>query len=137
MTTTLVDSNVLLDIITEDPVWFEWSSRALAEAAESSRLVINIVVFAEVSVGFAQIEEIEAAMPTEIINEHITKEMAFLAGKAFGIYRRRTGNKLSPLPDFFIGAHAAVAGYRLLTRDAARMRTYFPQLRLITPKPTT
>jgi predicted nucleic acid-binding protein len=137
MTATLVDSSVLLDVVTEDAVWFEWSSRALAEIAESSRLVINAVIFAEVSVGYAQIEEIQEALPAEIIREAITDEMAFLAGKAYGAYRRRGGVKLSPLPDFFIGAHAAVAGYRLITRDPVRMRTYFPHVRLITPKPTT
>ncbi len=137
MTATLVDSSVLLDIVTEDPIWFEWSSRALAEVADSTRLVINVVIFAEVSVGYAQIEEIGAALPADIIKESITDEMAFLAGKAYGAYRRRGGVKLSPLPDFFIGAHAAVAGYRLITRDPIRVRTYFPLVRLITPKPTT
>ncbi len=136
MTATLVDSSVLLDVVTEDPTWFEWSSRTLAEVAESSRLAINVVVFAEVSVGYAQIEEIEAALPAELTKEAITDEMAFLAGKAYGAYRRRGGVKLSPLPDFFIGAHAAVAGYRLITRDPIRVRTFFPQVRLITPKPT-
>ena len=137
MTATLVDSSVLLDVVTEDPTWFEWSSRALAEIADSSRLVINVIVFAEVSVGYARVEEIEAALPGEIVKEAITDEMAFLAGKAYGAYRRRGGVKISPLPDFFIGAHAAVAGYRLVTRDPIRIRTYFPSVRLITPKPTT
>ena len=136
MTATLIDSSVLLDVVTEDPTWFEWSSRTLAEVADSSRLVINVVVFAEVSVGYAQIEEIEAALPPTIEREPITYEMAFLAGKAYANYRRRGGLKLSPLADFFIGAHAAIAGYRLITRDPIRMRTYFPQVRLITPKPT-
>ena len=136
MTATLVDSSVLLDVATEDPIWFDWSSRMLAEVADSSRLVINVLVFAEVSVGYAQIEEIEAVLPPEIQREPITDEMAFLAGKAYGSYRRRGGTKLSPLPDFFIGAHAAVSGYRLITRDPIRIRTYFPSVRLITPKPT-
>jgi predicted nucleic acid-binding protein len=137
MTATLVDSSVLLDVATEDPTWFEWSSRTLAEIADSSRLVINVVVFAEVSVGYAQIEEIYAALPPEIVKEAVSDEMAFLAGKAYGAYRKRGGVKISPLPDFLIGAHAAVAGYRLITRDPIRVRTYFPQVRLITPKPTT
>ena len=136
MTATLVDSSVLLDVVTEDPTWFEWSSRTLAEIADSSRLVINVVIFAEVSVGYAQIEEIEAALPAEIVKEAISDEMAFLAGKAYGAYRRRGGVKISPLPDFFIGAHAAIAGYRLVTRDPIRVRTSFPQVKLITPKPT-
>ena len=137
MTATLIDSSVLLDVVTEDPTWFEWSSRTLAEVADSSRLVINVVVFAEVSVGYSQIEEIEVALSAEIQKEPITDEMAFLAGKAYGNYRRRGGVKLSPLPDFFIGAHAAVAGHRLITRDPVRIRSYFPHVRLITPKPTT
>jgi len=137
MTATLVDSSVLLDVVTEDPTWFEWSSRTLAEIADSSRLVINVVIFAEVSVGFAQIEEIEAALPSVVEREQITDEMVFLAGKAYANYRRRGGLKLSPLPDFFIGAHAAIAGYRLITRDPIRVRSHFPQVRLITPKPTT
>ena len=136
MSATLVDSSVLLDILTEDPAWLEWSSRALIEVAEYSRLLINVIVFAEVSVDFAQIEEVASALPPEIERENIPDEAAFLAGKAFGTYRRRGGAKLSPLPDFLIGAHAAVAGYQLLTRDPIRIRTYFPQVRLITPKPT-
>lgn len=136
MTTTLVDSSVLLDIMTADPTWFDWSSRGLIEVAEYSRLAINVVIFAEVSVGFAQIEEVEAALPSEIERENLPDEAAFLAGKVYTAYRRRGGVKLSPLPDFFIGAHAAVAGYQLMTRDPIRIRTYFPQVRLITPKPT-
>ena len=133
MTATLVDSSVLLDVVTEDPTWFEWSSRTLAEIADSSRLVINVVIFAEVSVGYAQIEEIEAALPAEIVKEAISDEMAFLAGKAYGAYRRRGGVKISPLPDFFIGAHAYVAHLSLLTRDPRRVRSFFPSVRLVTP----
>src|SRR5690606_34838426 len=129
-------SSILLDIATEDPTWFEWSSRTLAEIGDSSRLVINAVVFAEVSVGYAGIEEMEAVLSPEIQREPITDEMAFLAGKAYVAYRRRGGSKLSPLPDFFIGAHAAVSGYRLVTRDPVRIRTYFPTVRLITPRAT-
>ena len=136
MTVTLVDSSVLLDLLTEDPTWFEWSSRAVVDSAEHSRLVINVVIFAEVSVDFARIEDVEAALPLEIEREEISDEAAFLAGKVYSAYRRRGGIKLSPLPDFFIGAHAAVAGYQLLTRDYARIRTYFPQVRIIAPKPT-
>lgn len=137
MSTTLVDSSVLLDIMTADPNWLDWSSRALIEAAEYSRLAINVVIFAEVSVGFAQIEEVESALPPEIERENVPDEAAFLAGKVYAAYRRRGGVKLSPLPDFFVGAHAAVAGYQLITRDPIRIRAYFPQVRLITPKPTT
>src|SRR5688572_15632617 len=118
MTAILVDSNVILDIFSEDPQWFEWSSTALAEATEASRLVVNPIVYSEVSVRFSRIEDLNVALPRDrFIREPIPFEAAFLAGKAFVQYRRRGGARASPLPDFFIGAHAAVAGYRLLTRD--------------------
>jgi predicted nucleic acid-binding protein len=137
MTATLVDSNVLLDLFTRDPVWYGWSSQAVADAANTSRIVINIVIYAEASVRFSRIEDFEAALSTPAIErEPIPYEAAFLAGKMYAVYRRRRGNKTSPLPDFFIGAHATIAGYRLITRDATRVRTYFPQVRVITPKPT-
>jgi predicted nucleic acid-binding protein len=134
MTAVLLDSNVLLDLMTEDPRWFSWSAEAVASAADSSRLVINAIIYAEVSVRYSLIEDLEAALPKALIErEALPYEAGFLAGKAFLVYRRRGGMKRSPLPDFFIGAHAAVAGYRLLTRDAARYRTYFPGLPLISP----
>jgi predicted nucleic acid-binding protein len=131
---TLIDSNVLLDVLTNDRQWSDWSSQALTRAAETSRLVINPVIYAEVSLGFAGIEELdEALLADTFVREPIPYEAAFLAGRAFLGYRRRGGVRTSPLPDFFIGAHAAVAGYRLITRDAARFRTYFPKLSLIAP----
>ena len=134
MSFVLVDSNVLLDLMTEDPSWFAWSSDAIEEAAESSRLVINPVVYAEASVRFSRIEELNAALPTALFErEPIPYEAAFLAGKAYLRYRRLGGTRRSPLPDLFIGAHAAVAGYRLLTRDAARYRGYYPTVSLIAP----
>jgi predicted nucleic acid-binding protein len=134
MSPVLIDSNVLLDVMTEDSRWFSWSAKALASAAETSRLLINPIVYAEVSIRYARIEDVDAAIPNDFIGrEPIPYEAAFLAGKAFRIYRERGGTKPSTLPDFFIGAHAAVAGYRLLTRDAARYRTYFPRLRVIAP----
>lgn len=133
MATVLVDSNVLLDILIPDIEWEEWSSAALAEAAESSLLAINPVIFAEVSIGFDRIEELEAALPEELQRESLPWDAAFLAGKAFLSYRRRGGGKRTPLPDFYIGAHAAVRGYTLLTRDSRRYRTYFPTLPLIAP----
>jgi predicted nucleic acid-binding protein len=135
MNAVLVDSNVLLDVLTQDPAWSEWSSAALAAAGNSSRIVINAIVFAEVSVRYSTLEACHAALPPgRFEREEIPYEAAFLAGKAHAMYRRRRGGaKLSPLPDFFIGAHAAVAGYRLLTRDARRFRTYFPRLALIAP----
>lgn len=134
MGTVFIDSNILLDVLTEDPKWFDWSSAALAAAADRNRLVINAVVYAEVSVRFSRIEDLEAALPPQLIErEAIPFEAAFLAGKCFQTYRRRGGARTSPLPDFFIGAHAAVAGYDLMTRDVGRYETYFPSLGLIGP----
>ena len=134
MTAVLIDSDVLLDLMTEDPDWFAWSAAAVANAADRARLVINAIVYAEVSVRYSRIEDLEAALPNAMIErETIPYAAAFLAGKVFLAYRRRGGTKQSPLPDFLIGAHAAVAGYRLLTRDAGRYRTYFPGLRMISP----
>lgn len=132
--TVLVDSNVLLDVLTEDPVWFGWSSSELAGAADRGRLAINPLVYAEISVGFERIEEIEEALPSEtFIRLPLPWPAAFLAGKCFLAYRRAGGKRRSPLPDFYIGAHAAVQGMPLLTRDPARYRTYLPRLTLITP----
>jgi predicted nucleic acid-binding protein len=134
MTAVLIDSNVLLDLMTEDPRWFSWSANALANAAESLRLVINPIIYAEVSIRYSQIEDLDAALPKAMIDrEPVPYEAAFLAGKAFRVYRRRGGTKRSTFPDFFIGAHASIAGYSLLTRDATRYRTYFPKLALIAP----
>lgn len=130
----LVDSSVLLDTFTEDSKWFEWSAVALARAAETSKLVVNPVIYAEISVRFDRIEDLDDALPLDrFAREALPYDAAFLAGKAFLRYRRRGGQRSSPLPDFFIGAHAAVAGHRLLTRDPARFRTYFPKLDLISP----
>ncbi|MGD0640639.1 MAG: type II toxin-antitoxin system VapC family toxin [Roseiarcus sp.] len=134
MTAVLIDSNVLLDLMTEDAQWFAWSAAAVASAADRFRLVINPVVYAEVSVRFSRIEELDAALPKEMFErEPIPYEAAFLAGKSYLAYRRRGGTKRSPLPDFLIGAHAAIAGYRLMTRDARRYRSYLPSLPLIAP----
>jgi predicted nucleic acid-binding protein len=134
MTAVLVDSNVLLDLMTEDARWYSWSAAAVESAADRFRLVINSVIYAEVSVRYSRIEDLDAALPKAMFDrEAIPYEAAFLAGKSFLACRRKGGSKQSPLPDFFIGAHAAIAGYRLLTRDASRYRTYFPRLPLITP----
>lgn len=131
---TLVDANVLLDILTEDPTWLAWSLGALAAAAERGPLVINPMIYAEVSVRFSRVEDLEDALPAaDYRRASIPWEAAFLAGKAFVSYRRRGGTKSSPLPDFFIGAHAAVEGLALLTRDAGRYRTYFPSVDLTAP----
>ncbi len=130
----LVDSNVLLDVLEEDPEWYGWSSEHLSRCAEHSSLAINPVIYAEVSIGFNRIEELEEALPAELFQRlQMPWEAAFLAGKSFLKYRRAGGNRRSPLPDFFIGAHAVVEGMTLLTRDAARYKTYFPKLKLIFP----
>lgn len=132
--TVLVDSNVLLDILTEDPRWLVWSSDALARTADEARLAINPLIYAEVSIRFSTIEHLEEALAPHLFERlALPWEAAFLAGKCFVDYRRRAGRKGSPLPDFYIGAHAAVAGMALLTRDPARYRTYFPRVRLISP----
>ena len=131
---TLVDSSVVLDIVTEDPAWAEWSAEALAQARDDGLLVINPIVYAEVSTGFDRIEDLDDAVPADDFRrEALPYEAAFVAGKAFLAYRRRGGQKRSPLPAFYIGAHAAVRWYRLLTRDVARYRTYFPTVALIAP----
>jgi predicted nucleic acid-binding protein len=134
MSAVLVDSNILLDVMTEDASWLSWSVSAIERAADTSRLVINPVIYAEASVRFTRIEELDAALPSDLFErEPIPYEAAFLAGKAYLAYRRRGGTRRSPLPDFFIGAHAAVSSDRLLTRDSARYRAYFPKLSLIAP----
>jgi predicted nucleic acid-binding protein len=131
---TLVDSNVLLDIVTEDDTWLDWSSWALSTCAEKDRLVINPIVYAEVSGGFSRIEDLDDALPAEFfVREPLPWAAAFLAVKAFLQYRHRGGARPHPLPDFYIGAHAAIAGYTLLTRDARRYRTYYPKLRVMAP----
>lgn len=130
----LVDSNVLLDIFTDDPSWHDWSSDALAELAETSVLVVNPIIYAEVSTRFDRIEDLEQALPSDRFErESLPWEAAFLAGKSFLAYRRRGGERRSPLPDFYIGAHAAVKGMTLLTRDVARYRTYYPGVKLVAP----
>jgi predicted nucleic acid-binding protein len=134
--TVLVDSNVILDLFSEDPRWWSWSSRALQEAANEDRLIINRIVYGEISLRFETIEDLEDALPQIIEREDVPYEAAFLAAKAFTAYRRRAGaaGKTSLLPDFYIGAHAAIRGYRLLTRDVVRYKTYFPKVALIAPK---
>jgi predicted nucleic acid-binding protein len=130
----LIDSNVLLDLVTDDPLWADWSQRQLESWSVKGPLLINPVVYAEVSVGFARIEEWDAMLATMPIELMETPRPAlFLAGKVFQKYRHRGGRRAGVLPDFFIGAHAAVAGLPLLTRDARRYRAYFPRLELVVP----
>ena len=134
MATVLVDSNVLLDVLTENPHWLAWSADNLALQAERAVLAINPIIYAEVSVGFERIEDLDAALPPGLFRREVLPwEAGFLAGKCFRAYRRRAGVRRSPLPDFYIGAHAAVAGMALLTRDPARYRTHFPRLKVIAP----
>jgi predicted nucleic acid-binding protein len=131
---TLVDSSVILDILTADPDWAQWSSDALARARDDGELVINPIVYAEVSTGFSKIEDLDDALPErDFERQHLPYQAGFLAGQAFLAYRRRGGQRRSPLPDFYVGAHAAVLKYRLLTRDSARYRTYFPSVEVIAP----
>jgi len=130
----LVDSNVLLDVMTGDPQWFSWSAEALARYANDSVLVINPLIYAEVSVRFERVEELERALPLDtFVREPLPWEAGFLAGKSFISYRARGGARTAPLTDFYIGAHAAVRGHRLLTRDRRRYATYFPKLELLAP----
>lgn len=131
---TLVDSNVLLDILTEDEEWFDWSSSMLEAAAHRGTLVINPIIYAEVSVAFTRIEDLDESLPRAYYRrEEVPWAAAFLAGHAYVKYRRRGGTRRSPLPDFYVGAHAALSGLSLLTRDVRRYRTYFPTLRVIGP----
>lgn len=131
---TLVDSNVLLDVLTEDESWADWSTAALAQAAEEGPLCINPIVYAEVSVRFSRVEDLDDALPPrDYLRAPLPWAAAFLAGKAFLGYRRNRGSAPSTLPDFFVGAHAAVDDLRLLTRDEWRYRTYFPTVELIAP----
>ena len=130
----LVDSNVILDIFTEDERWLSWSSSTLAAVAEARVLAINPIIYAEVSVRFERIEALEAVLPAQLFTRHALPWPAgFLAGKCYLEYRRRGGTRRSPLPDFYVGAHAAVAGMPLLTRDPLRYRSYFPTVELIAP----
>lgn len=134
MTATLVDSNVVLDIADEDAEWLDWSSAMLAKAAERGPVVINPIIYGEVSTRYDSIEALDDALPLDFyVRAPLPWEAAFLAAKAFRHYRRRGGTRSSTLPDFFIGAHAAVTGMTLLTRDARRYRAYFPKLRIIAP----
>jgi len=125
----------LIDVLGQDPVWGDWSFEALARAGDEGAVFVDQVIYAEVSVGFTRIEECEWAIEARGVERiPLPWSAAFLAGKAFVDYRRRGGPRRSPLPDFYIGAHAAVAGHRLLTRDPGRYRTYFPTVELVAPE---
>ena len=129
-----MDSNILLDIATNDAKWGEWSGCALAECADHTTLVINPIIYAEVSIGFTTIETLNAALPSACYaREPLPWEAGFLAGKCFLAYRQRGGLRDTPLPDFYIGAHAAIERLALLTRDVARYQTYFPKVEILRP----
>ncbi|MFA6037661.1 MAG: type II toxin-antitoxin system VapC family toxin [Legionellales bacterium] len=131
----LVDSCVILDIITEDPVWFNWSAEALENAANNEQLFINPIIYSEVSIGYQKIEELEAVLPSNVfVRLNLPWEAAFLAGKAFLKYRKAGGARSLPLPDFFIGAHAMVSQLQLLTRDPRKFKNYYPKIDIISPK---
>ena len=130
----MTDSNAVLDILTDDPVWGAWALEAFARASIEGELIINQVILAEVSPGYLSYEEVNAALPQATFRrESLPWEAAFIAGQAHRIYRNRGGARRTPLGDFYIGAHAVFRGYTLITRDAARYRTYFPRLKLIAP----
>lgn len=134
MSPVLVDSNVLIDVVAVTAAWSEWSTDMVARLSQETTLVINPLIYGEVSVGLDSIEALDAALPSHLLRRApLPYNAAFLAGKAFDRYRRSGGTRRSPLPDFYIGAHAAVLGYALLTRDVGRYRTYFPSLELIAP----
>jgi predicted nucleic acid-binding protein len=131
---TLIDTNILLDLFTDDPVWAEWSIRQLDAAAVKGPLTINSVVYAELSVRFGRIEDLDALLDEAAISMlDIPRSALFLAGKVFQQYRAAGGSRSGVLPDFFIGAHAAVVGMPLLTRDVQRYRSYFPSVTLLAP----
>ncbi len=133
MNSFLIDTNILLDVLTENPIWMQPSADLLSRCINDGKVFVNPIIYSEVSVGFEKIEEVEEVLPHHtFLRASLPWEACFLAGKCFLLYRKRGGNKTSPLPDFFIGAHAAVSGLTLATRDVARYRTYFPTVKLIT-----
>jgi predicted nucleic acid-binding protein len=135
MASYLVDSSALLDIFTADPVWAEWSIRELEKASADGTVFIDPIVYSEISIRFSRIEDLEEAVKESgLVWSEVPREALFLAGKAFMSYRKAGGSRTSPLPDFFIGAHAAVSDLVLITRDPERIRTHFPRLRVVSPQ---
>jgi len=130
----MVDSNVLIDVLENDPRWVEWSTDQLEPLIAARRAVVNPIIYAEIAANFASIEMLEQTLADlHLLREQLPWDAAFMASQAHKLYRKRGGTKRSPLPDFYIGAHASLAGYALLTRDPKRYREYFPKLRLISP----
>src|SRR4051794_8980527 len=134
MSGVLVDSSVLIDVVTDDPVHADVANQAIVRVGRDRELVINTIIFAEVSIPFDRIEDIDVRLTPLFRREEVPLEAAFLAGKTFLRYRKRGGSRRSPLPDFFIGAHAAVRGYALLTRERGGFRNYFPTVQILTPE---
>jgi predicted nucleic acid-binding protein len=131
---TLVDTDVLIDIFDTGSPWEDWSTRTIERLRTDGPIVINQIVYAEMAAGFPLESDLDSALsPSRFVREDLPWEAAFAAGHAFLAYRRDGGPKPSPLPDFYIGAHAAIRGYRLLTRDTIHYRAYFPLLRIISP----
>lgn len=131
---TLIDTNVLIDIAARDPVWLQWSRLKLERARKDGSVLVNQIIYSEFSIRYETLEEVERALPAdEFRREGLPWHAAFAAAKAFALYRRRGGSREKVLPDFLIGAHAAIRGYSLLTRDPSGYRTYFPDLDIIAP----
>jgi hypothetical protein len=134
MKNVLVDSSVILDVFLNDPEWGDWSEGVLAQLSRTRSLIINPVIYTEISIGFERIEELEKAVAECGLKMiAIPREALFLAGKVYVRYRKGKGKKVAPLPDFFIGAHAATEGLELVTRDVSRIKTYFPSVKIISP----
>ena len=134
MNGVFVDSCVLLDLFTNDANWADWSEKTLEKYSQTNSLYINSIVYTEVSIGFNKVEEVEKAIDGLGIKVlEMPREALFLTGKVFLKYRKNKGTKVSPLPDFFIGAHASVSKFELITRDSDKYKTYFPQVKLIHP----
>lgn len=134
MKDVLIDSSVLIDVLLRDEQWFEWSASALTAAGNEAELVINPIIFAEASIRYRSIEDLNKALPVSLFRrDELPFEAAFLAGRAFVKYRRKGGSRTTPMPDFYIGAHAEVSGFSVLTRDPRRFRRYFPSVELIAP----
>ena len=129
----IVDSNIILDIVTKDPDWYDWSASQLETLAEDHKLLINDIVYSEISISFEYIEELEDILADNFIIQPIPREALFLAGKIFIKYKNAGGTKTSTLPDFFIGSHASILNVALLTRDKKRYKNYFPKLEIIAP----
>jgi predicted nucleic acid-binding protein len=130
----LVDSNLFIDMIYDDPVWSGWSRDAVRVCASGGRLLINQIIYSELSANYSSVAELERVLSgLPLARENLPWEAGFMAGQAYAAYRKNEGRKSSPLADFYIGAHAATKGYRLITRDAARYKTYFPKVVLICP----